>query len=288
MDLIVGATGRVGGSVAGALRARGRAVRGIVRGDTNRPALAALREAGVEIVAADLGRPGTLDDALRGADTVVCTATAIHDTADGALDRVDRDGVLALIERARAAGCGRFVYLSFAAGMDRPSAFHDAKRACERAALASGMEAVVLRPNFFMEVWLGAATIDLAAGTAVVFGAGDAPIRYVSATDVARFAVAAVERPEIRGVLELGGPEALSQREGMSAIERALGRPLALRQVPLEALEAQYRSDDPRQRSLAALMLTAAGGVDSPGAVATAAELGIALRGVEAYAATIS
>jgi dihydroflavonol-4-reductase len=80
--LVTGAAGYVGSHVIKALLQEGYAVRGSVR-DPNDPAKTAhLRVLGdVELVAADLMKPGSFDDAVKGCDMVVHAASAVLLTA---------------------------------------------------------------------------------------------------------------------------------------------------------------------------------------------------------------
>ena len=119
------------------------------------------------------------------------------------------------------------------------------------------MRTVILQPSFFTEVWLSPALgFDAANGKARVYGPGTAKASYISAFDVAAFAIAAADRDYLTRttVLELGGPEALSQLDAIAIFERAKGR--ASREfVPIEALQAQIGAPDALQATYAALTL---------------------------------
>ncbi len=282
MDLVAGATGTVGGGVAWRLAEAGRRVRALVRGGTRRPEGEALRAAGIEVVDADLTRPETLADPCEGVETVVCTVTSMPHGRDDGLRRVDRDGVLALIEAAERTGVSRFVYTSYSGNIQQDSPLHRAKRECERRLAEADLESVVLRPSYFMEVWLGPAVgFDPLSGTARVYGAGDRPVSYIAANNVMDFAAAAV-RTELEGdeTLELGGPDALSQLDCVRIFERELGREIAVEHVPLEALQQQHESEDPPRRSFAALMLSLAEGDAIENARAVAERFGVSLVSV--------
>src|SRR5712692_5367535 len=82
-----------------------------------------------------------------------------------------------------------------------------------------------------------------------LYGSGEAKVRYISAMDVAEFAVAAAKKMESGHiVLEMGGPEALSQLEAVRIFEERLNKEFDLNFVPVEALREQYRSSDPVQK----------------------------------------
>ena len=107
MNLVVGATGLLGGEICARLANAGKPVRALVRSSSSPEKIEALQRQGIEIVEGDLRSPGSLDLACHGVATVFSTATAIQSQQEGnTLDRVDREGQANLTE---AAGrfCGR-------------------------------------------------------------------------------------------------------------------------------------------------------------------------------------
>jgi uncharacterized protein YbjT (DUF2867 family) len=289
MDLVVGATGFVGQQVAIGLRREGRSVHAMARGGKNHEKSGALISAGIEVVDADLTKPETLATPCSGADTIVCTATSMPHGREDGLRRVDRDGVLALIENAERAGVRHFVYTSYSGNLRTPSPLETAKRDCEERLLASRMRVTILRPSYFTEVWLSAALgFDPANARARICGTGESKVSYISAADVVAFAVAAVQRPlEKSVILEMGGPEAISQLAVVRIFERTLGKRFEVESIPLDALDEQHRSTDPLQRTFAALMIGYAKGDPIPGSVETARKYGVTLHSVSEYAATM-
>lgn len=287
--LVVGGTGLVGRQIAVALQRQNKSVRALVRGGPAHPKAGELKSEGVQIVDGDLTRPDTLAAACDGVDAVVCTATTMPTGAEDGLRRVDRDGVLALVDAAERGGARKFVYTSYSGNLRRQSALETAKRECEARLLQSGMEAVILRPTYFMEIWLGPHLgFDPMNGRARIIGAGEAKISYISASNVAQFAVSALLRETGKqATLEMGGPEPLSQLDVVRIFERTLGVTCQLDFVPVEALQQQHLSPDPLQRTFAALMLGCADGDVIPGAAALAKEYGVRLRSVEEYAESL-
>jgi len=287
--LVVGATGFVGQQIAVSLKRRNHDVRGFVRGGARSPKAQGLLSAGVGIADGDLRDPGTLDAACRSVETVVCTVTTMPTGADDGIRRVDHEGVLALIGAAERAGVRKFVYTSYSGNLRIPSPLETAKRDCEARLLSGTMQAVVLRPSYFMEVWLGPHLgVDPMNGSARIYGSGDKKVSYISGVNVAEYAAAAVERETGRqAVLEMGGPDALSQLDAVRVFERVLGVSCHLEFVPIEALRARYDSPDPLQKAFGALMLGYDRGDVIPGAVELAKEYGVTLRSVADYAATL-
>jgi len=289
MDLVVGSTGLVGQQVALGLGRLGRRVRALVRCGTHHEKAAPLLSAGVEIVDADLTKPESLPSACAGVETLLTTATSMPQGKDDGLRRVDHDGTLALIESAERAGVRHFVYTSYSGNIRVDSPLETAKRDCEKRLLSSKMRVTVLRPSHFMEMWLSPALgCDPANGRARIYGTGDAKVSYISVHDVVAFALAVATKPSHpSAILEMGGPEPLSQLDAVGIFERTLGKKVELDRVPVATLEEQHRSSDPLQKTFAALMLGYAKGDEIPGAVETARRYGVTLHSVSDYAATL-
>ena len=287
--LVCGATGFVGQQIALATQRKTHRVRALVRGGASNAKAGPLTAAGIDIATGDLTQPDTVAPACASVDTVICTATTMPTGANDGLRRVDRDGVLALIEAADRGGVRKFVYTSYSGNVRVESPLETAKRDCEARLLESGMDVVILRPSYFMEMWLGPHLgFDAQTATARIYGDGSGKVSYISAFNVAEFAVAAAERATGKqAILEMGGPEALSQLDAVRIFERVLGRTFQLESVPVEALRQQHQSADRLQKTFAALMLAYAHGDVIPAAAALAGEYSIALRSLEDYAASV-
>ncbi len=287
--LVVGATGLVGGQVAQKLRKQGQSVRALVRGGDAHPKVQPLRAAGIEIVDGDLTVTETLEPACREIATMVTTATSMPTGANDGLRRVDLDGTMALIEAAERAGVKRFVYISYSGNIQIASPLETAKRTCENRLLRSSMQTVILRPSYFAEVWLSPALgFDFVSGAIRIYGSGEAKGSYISAFDVADFAVvAAVGKEDEHTILEMGGPQPLSQLDAVKIFEQALEKKFQLQHVPAEALQQQYSSPDPLQKTFAALTLGYIQGGEIKGAQETAKKYGIRLTSVGDYASRV-
>jgi uncharacterized protein YbjT (DUF2867 family) len=285
--LVVGATGFVGGEIARKLALQKHKVTGLVRGGYAHPKAKQLLSAGIEIVAGDLCSPETLAHALKNSETVVCTATSMPYATDNGLQKVDHDGTLALIDVAERQGVKKFVYVSYSGNICEDSPLETAKRKCENRLLASRMNAVILRPSYFMEMWLSPALgFDPANGSARIYGSGKAKISYISATNVADFgAVAALRQyDEENAILEMGGSEALSQFDVVRIFEDALNRKFRLEHVPEQSLRTEHQSSDLLQKTSGALMLAYSKGDVVKQAAETARQHGVVLRSVAEYA----
>src|SRR6266571_1709324 len=191
MDLVVGTTGTVGKQITLQLLEKKRKMRALIRGGRERAEAKPFLDLGAEIADGDLTAPETLRLACAGIDTIVCTATSMpHGRADG-LRRVDHDGVLALIETATKSGVREFIYTSYSGRITEDSPLETAKRDCEKRLLVSALQAVILRPSYFMEAWLSPALgFDPQQGRALIYGSGKEKVSYISAQNVVDFAVA--------------------------------------------------------------------------------------------------
>jgi uncharacterized protein YbjT (DUF2867 family) len=264
MILVAGGTGTLGEEICRRLRARGMAVRALVRQTANPARLQALRDAGVNLCWGDLKDADSLREACDGAEVVISTASSTLSRQGGdSIETVDRQGQLSLIAAARDAGVEHFTLVSLPRNPVRESPLTRAKADAERALTASGMGYTILAANYFMEIWLSPALgFDYAGRKVVIFGDGLAPINWVSYRDVAECAVRSHLTPDARNqILEVGGPQDLSPLEVVGIFEQVSGAPFERQFVPEAALLAQLDSAaDPMQETFVKLQLEYAHG----------------------------
>src|SRR5438874_8892018 len=241
MNLVVGATGNVGGAVCEALRGQDKPVRAMVRESSDPERVRWLEELGAEVVRGELRDPESLTRACDGMATVVSGATTIASLGMDSISAVDRDGQLSLVDAARSADVGHFIYVSYTRHIDTDDPLTQAKRAVEERLRASGTAFPILRPSYFMEMWLGPPLgWELAAGRARVLGSGEQRVSWISARDVVAAAVACVDNPDAHGqTIELGGPDAVSPLQVVRLAGSISGRELTIETVPAKALEQQ-------------------------------------------------
>ena len=271
MDLLVGATGLLGSEICRRLVERNRQVRALVRSTSDRVRVEQLRGHGAEIVVGDLRDPASLAAACRGVQAVISTATAM--LRPDTITDVDEHGQLALVDAARAARVEQFVFVSTRDCLGDDVPLGHAKLAVEQRLHDGGMAHTVLRPTFFMDVWLSSMVgFDTANARAQVYGSGTNPISWIALGDVAELAAKAVETPAARNsTFELGGPEALSPLEVVRIFEDVGGRRFDVTHVSEADLRTQLAAaTDPKQRSFLALALVYAQGdaVDTSAAAA--------------------
>lgn len=234
MILIVGAGGRLGGTVARRLLNAGKPVRAMSRTPAK---LADLRALGAEVVAGDLRDADSLARACQGVDVVLAAAHAFAKGPAGNVPpAVDDAGNRQLIDAARVAGARHFVLTSIhGVRADHPVDLFRCKYSAEQHVRASGLSYTILRPTAFMELWtelVGQPIVQ--RGKAMIFGRGANPNNFVAVDDVARFALLAIDDPRARGrVIEVGGPENLTLLQFAATIERVTGRAASKQHIPL-------------------------------------------------------
>src|SRR3712207_6571545 len=154
MILVVGATGIVGGMIARRLLGQGKEVRVLVRGNSPSEQLSqegratsaeSLIGAGVQPMYGDLRDRASLDAAVEGVETVITTANSAGRGGEDNPQSVDLEGNRNLIEAARDAGVGHFIFVSaLGADPDHPAPFMQAKARSEASLRESGMEHTIL------------------------------------------------------------------------------------------------------------------------------------------------
>jgi len=153
---------------------------------------------------------------------------------------VDRAGNANLIGAAARAGATFVLVSVVGAGPAHPIGLFRAKHAAEEMLRASGAGWTIVRATAFMETWATIMSQMLqASGKIVVFGRGDNPVNFVSATDVAALIARAVTDAGLRGqVLEIGGPDNLTFNQVAALVQEITGRHAPVRHIPRPALRA--------------------------------------------------
>ncbi len=216
--LVTGGTGVLGREVVSRLVGKGDTVRIMSRsprrGTTN-----------VEWAEAHMLTGEGLAEALQGVDVIVHAAT------DSRLGKTDVEMTRRLLEQAKAAGAGYFLYISIV-GTDKTSfSYHRVKVACETMTRDSGIPSASLRFTQFYEF------IDLLLHTFTRLPIGFVPMNWksqpIDVGEVADQVVRVVgERP--LGLLpDVAGPEVLTLKELLRAWIEARGSHKFVLPLPL-------------------------------------------------------
>jgi uncharacterized protein YbjT (DUF2867 family) len=239
MNLIVGASGKLGSAVARGLLENGEAVRAMSRTPAK---LAGLKAMGADIVQGDLRDPDSLRRACRGVTHVLASAHSVFGRGAERSALVDDRGHRDLIDAARAEGVGRFIYLSVhGVASDHPAAFVRYKYGVEQYLRAAELLFTIVRPAAFLETHaydlIGKSIVE--KGKATVFGQGNGRRSFVSVDDVARLILLLWHDPRAAGqTLEIGGPadNYLTNNEVVALFERFSGRRARVSHVPRPVL----------------------------------------------------
>jgi uncharacterized protein YbjT (DUF2867 family) len=261
--LVVGSTGFLGMEICRQLVHAGKNVKALVRPTSDSTKVNALRQMGVETREGDLKNVASIKKALVGVDSVISTASATLSRQEGdSIETVDGDGQLDLAQAAIDGGVKRFIFISFRP-MHETFSLQTAKRNVEKKLMDSKMDYTILRPGFFMEIWLSPAVgFDFPNSKVTVYGEGKNKICWVSLVDVAAIAVASLDSELAKNsVLQVGGPAAVSPLEVVKIFENHTGNEFAIEFVPTAALQAQKTAaTESLSEAFAALMLSYAEG----------------------------
>jgi uncharacterized protein YbjT (DUF2867 family) len=268
MNLAVTGTGILGSEICRQLVAKQMPARALVRASSDPRKVESLKNLGVETVVGDLRDRRSLEVACRGVRRVLCSASSMPSPAPGnGFEDVDRDGVMALIDVAKAAGVEHFVYISGSTFNGNPDLAEAPLirifRLVEQKLMANGLSYTILRGSAFMDIWLSPALgFDAHNATARVLGTGDNPVSYVAVRDVAQLAIAALMNPAARNrILDTGGPEPISPNAVIQLFEELTGREFQVERIPVEALRAQKAAArNPVELTFACFMLANAAG----------------------------
>lgn len=262
---VTGATGRVGGAVAGLLRHAHVHQRLIVR-DPSRAPLWARLDQELTAVRSDEAAPAALPTAtvavaeygdlaaaraaLEGVRVLLMVSAAESE------DRLEQHRTL--IDAARLAGVEHVVYTSFlGAAPDATFTLARDHWATEEHLRRSGMTWTMLRDSFYLDF-----LPDLAVDGVIAGPAGEGRVGAVARADVAR-AASAVLLDVVTGssrhdgaTYELTGPAALTLAEAAHTISEVTGTPTAYREESIEEAYASRTSYDAPQWQLDAWVST--------------------------------
>jgi NAD(P)H dehydrogenase (quinone) len=227
--LVTAASGHLGRLVVDALLERGVPASDVVAGVRTPANASDLADRGIRVVEFDYARPETLAPALDGVTRVLLISGTDA-------DRVAGHGNV--IDAARAAGVERLVYTSAPRNDEIDYALGADHKATEALITASGVEATILRNNWYTENYLDAVARAAETGE-IVAAVGDARVASASRRDYAEAAAIALVGDELRGqTLELGGDVAWTYDELAVAASEVVGRPVTYTAVTVEQLAA--------------------------------------------------
>ena len=220
--LVLGGTGTLGRQIARRALDAGHDVRCMVR--TPRKA-SFLQEWGCELTRGDLLEPDSLDYALDGVDAVIDASTS-RPTDPHSVYETDWDGKLNLLRACERAEVKRFVFVSLlGAHGHRSVPLMDIKACTENLLESSDFDYTILQGAAFMQGVISQFAIPVLESQTVWVSGSPTAIAYMNSQDMARFAVAALERQEtIRGTYPVVGLKAWNTGELVQLCERCSGK----------------------------------------------------------------
>ncbi|MBB5122708.1 NmrA family transcriptional regulator [Streptomyces eurocidicus] len=236
--LVLGATGRQGGSAARHLLDRGWAVRALVR-DPEHPRARELQAKGVRLVKGSLDDPAAVRGAVAGAYGVFTVFTPTHGNG---LDGEERHAAL-LASAVRDAGVAHLVHSSVG-GVENPGGvgWRETKLTVERTMRAAGVPTTFLRAVYYMENFLDLPPVVDASGQ-LVLSRGLLPetrLQMIASQDIGWFVADAFDDPgHFAGRnVEIAGDELTGPRIA-EAFARHTGLPARFESVPIEEIRRQ-------------------------------------------------
>lgn len=235
--LVTGATGLVGTALVPRLVAAGTATRCLVRD----PRQLGDQRVQVQIAVGDLTQPRSFENPMRGVDTVIHLAGSLRDQENGSIEELNGLATLRMVQAAESAGVKRFIFLT-ALGANELSAsrFMRAKAFAERCVERAALEGIVLACSLIYAPGDPFLSLLRRLGRLPVVpvpGSGKARFQPIWAGDVAQ-AVARATAPTVGGKrYEIAGPEEMTLKQLMRAVQRAAGRRRPVLPVPLSLVQ---------------------------------------------------
>ncbi len=207
--VLAGATGDLGGRIAGALRARGATVRALVRTESAAGAVATLQQQGVATVVVDFHDGASVARACEGAACVVSALSGLRE--------VIVDAQSALLDGAVEAGVPRFIPSDFAIDFTKLEPGHnrnlDLRREFGERLNRAPIAATSVLNGMFTDLLTGQAPVVLFPLKRVVYWENaDQLLDFTTIGDTAEYTAAAALDPATPRYLRIAGDQ-LSARD---------------------------------------------------------------------------
>ncbi len=239
---VFGASGFLGRHVVRELTKRGHRVRAAMRRPHLAPHLTPMGTVGqVQLFQANLRYPGSVAEAVRGADAVVNLVGVLAPNGKQTFDALQAKGAGTVAKAAAEAGIDNFIHISaIGADADSPSTYARTKAEGEAAVREHVPGATIIRPSIvfgtqdeFFNRFAGMARFSPALP---LIGGGQSRFQPVYVDDIADAVVRLIDRQAPTGeIYELGGPEVYTFKELMELTLKIIDRKRALLPLPFFA-----------------------------------------------------
>jgi uncharacterized protein YbjT (DUF2867 family) len=235
MNVVLGASGRVGSAIVAELLSKGEKVKAIVRDEQKGEAL---RQQGAKVVLADVNDYAALSNALTGADTVF-VLTPESGTEENVLEETRH--VLDNYRKAIGSSLVRRVV-----GLSSIGAQHESgtgnlimSNMLEHAFDGLNVQKLFIRPAYYFSNWMGYIDSVKNDGVLPSFYPVDQSISMILPQDVGKFVADVMASDSIEGnrVYEIEGPEHYTPAQVAAAFGEALGKSVKAEQIPPEKWE---------------------------------------------------
>jgi nucleoside-diphosphate-sugar epimerase len=154
--------------------------------------------------------------------------------------QVDWDGKVNLIQAAKAAKVEHFVFFSILDAEKYPDVpLMDIKNCTEKFLIESGLTYTILRPCGFLQGLIGQYAIPILERQAVWVMGDTSPIAYMDTQDIAKFAIRALQIPEVRDrSFPVVGSRAWGAYEIIRLCERLSGQEAKVSRMPIGLLRS--------------------------------------------------
>lgn len=231
--LIVGASGYIGGRLVTLLAARGHDL--VLMSRDARPLSARFPDA--RIVAADLLEPVTLPPTLDGVDVAFYLAHSMTEGERGFAER-DRQAAASFATAAKTAGVSRIIYLG-GLGDDSAGLSHHLTSRHETGAELAAHGVPVTEFRAAVIIGSGSASFEILRHLTERLPIMITPrwvgtrCQPIGIRDVLDYLVAALDHPEVTGIVEIGGLDVLSYGDMMRTYARQRGLRRLMIPVPV-------------------------------------------------------
>ena len=233
MYLVTGASGHMGQLVINNLLETHKIPASKIIATTRKPEkLASLAAKGVQVRAADFENTANLAEAFKGATRLLLISTDAIDRPGRRLEH--HNNAIAAAEKA---GVAHVIYTSMPNPENSPLLIAPDHEGTEKALAASKLPGwTVLRNHWYFENLFYSLPHAIKSGTWYT-AAGDGKIAHIAREDLAKAAAAALASDETaKKTYTLSGKEARTTAEIAKLVSDAVGKPIAVVQVPLEGL----------------------------------------------------
>lgn len=230
MILITGAAGKTGRAILRALARRGATCRALVR---RKEQASVVRRAGAaDVVVADMRDTAAVKRSMGGVQSIYHICPNLHP------DEVTIGQTI--IDAARSAGVGHFVYHSVLHPQTEAMPHHWQKLRVEEKLFEGGFNYIILQPAAYMQNILAYWERIVQEGVYPVPYAAQTRLGLVDLEDIAEAAATALTEPVHDGATyELAGPEALTQTQIAEILAQELGQAVSVEVTPLAIWRAQ-------------------------------------------------